>query len=310
MARGEDGKFYVFCTGRGVEVLSSADRKLWKREKPVFESGPEWAEQLVDGFHGHIWAPDISYHNGLWYLYYSCSTFGKNGSAIGLAVNKTLDPTSPDFKWEDRGLVITSKRHVDCWNAIDPNLVFDQQGKPYLVFGSFWDGIQLIELADDLQTPITQPRTIARRVNHVFTIEEVDDPDSFQIEGDLSVEAGENAIEAPFIIYRDGYYYLFAGQDYCCRGRNSNYRTVYGRSTSIEGPYVDKDGVRMDEGGGTLLYGPSEEHYGIGHSAVYEIDGNWEYICHVYGKDLKGRATIFQARLHFDKDGWIVTDNK
>ncbi len=306
MARGEDGKYYLFCTGKGISVMSSTDMKEWTKEQPVFPSEPKWAKKLIKGFKKYIWAPDITFHNGLWYLYYSCSTGGKNGSAIGLAVNKTLDPTSPDFKWEDRGLVIASRRHVDCWNAIDPNLAFDQEGKPYLVFGSFWDGIQLIELAADLQTPITEPRTIARRRNHHYTIEEVDDPETFDIEGNRTNEAGDNAIEAPFIIYHDSYYYLFVSHDYCCHGRNSNYRTVYGRSTSIEGPYIDRDGVRMDEGGGTLLYGPCDEYAGIGHNAAYNIDGQWLFISHAYDRSLNGCPVLFTRKMSFTDDGWIV----
>ncbi|MCD8304560.1 MAG: family 43 glycosylhydrolase [Prevotellaceae bacterium] len=309
MARGEDGKYYVFCTGMGVQVLSSPDLKEWSREPSVFTQAPEWAEQMIRGYRGHTWAPDISRHDGLWYLYYSCSTFGKNESAIGLAVNKTLDPTADDYGWQDRGLVIASRRHKDCWNAIDPNLALDEEGQPYLVFGSFWDGIQLVRLSqEDLQTPLTEPRTIARRWNHAYTIEEVDNPQNFEIEGEDTIEAADNAIEAPFIIHRGEYYYLFVSQDYCCRGRRSTYRTVYGRSESIEGPYLDKEGTRMDEGGGTLLYGPDEQYYGIGHSAAYELDGQWLFLCHAYDKDTNGKAVLFLRTLSFDPQGWIVTE--
>ncbi len=309
MAQGEDGRYYVFCTGFGVQVLSSPDLVEWQRENSVFEQPPQWAERMVRGYRGHTWAPDVSFHNGMWYLYYSCSTFGKNESAIGLAVNKTLDPTSPDFGWEDKGLVIASRRHGDCWNAIDPNLALDQEGNPYLVFGSFWDGIQMVRLdPTDLQTPITVPQTVARRWNHVYTLEEIDNPDRFEIEGNDTIEAADNAVEAPFIIYREGYYYLFVSQDYCCRGRRSTYRTVYGRSESIEGPYVDKEGTKMEEGGGTLLYGPDDQYYGIGHSAAYEIDGKWLFICHAYDKDANGKAILFQRPLDFDQEGWIVAN--
>ncbi len=306
MAIGEDGRQYLFSTGMGVQVLSSTDGQEWKREKSVLDGAPEWATQLVPGYRGHTWAPDIKRVGDMWYLYYSCSTFGKNQSAIGLAVNKTLDPSSPDFGWTDRGLVIKSERHRDCWNAIDPNLVITPEGKPYLTFGSFWDGIQLVELGEDLQTVVSpQPKTIARRHNHVYTIEEIDQPHLFEVEGTDTVEAADNAVEAPFIIQRDGWYYLFVSQDYCCRGQRSTYRVVYGRSRSVEGPYLDREGRPMTEGGGTLLYGPDETNYGIGHSAAYEIDGQWVFICHAYGKELNGRATLFRSTLHFDAEGWI-----
>ena len=106
MAKGEDGRYYIFATGMHVGVMSSADMNEWRFEPSALPETPKWAMDTVPGYRGHTWAPDISYHNGLWHLYYSCSTFGKNGSAIGLAVNKTLDPKSPDFKWVDKGMVI------------------------------------------------------------------------------------------------------------------------------------------------------------------------------------------------------------
>ena len=93
----QDSMYYIFCTGRGISVWSSTNMKEWKREKPVFDTLP-WAVQAVKGFTNHIWAPDISFYNGLYYLYYSVSAFGKNTSCIGVATNKTLHLSSPDFK--------------------------------------------------------------------------------------------------------------------------------------------------------------------------------------------------------------------
>ena len=84
----QNNTYYVFCTGFGITVLSSTDMKSWKTEKPVFAKGPQWAVDSIHGFKGHIWAPDISKHNGEYYLYYSVSAFGKNTSCIGLTTNK------------------------------------------------------------------------------------------------------------------------------------------------------------------------------------------------------------------------------
>ena len=334
MARGEDGRYYVFSTGMGVGVMSSADMKVWKREEPVFrvafqprepqENGeqqrrrgfaidwekstlPRWGTDSIHGYRGHTWAPDISRHNGLWYLYYSCSTFGKNSSAIGLATNKTLDPSSPDFQWQDRGAVIISHKHQDNWNAIDPNLILDKKGNPYLTFGSFWDGIQLVRLSrEDFKTPIGKQTTISRRIGRKLTLAELDKVENFTIEGNDTIEAGDNAVEAPFIIRRGNYYYLFVSFDYCCRGERSTYKTVYGRSKKICGPYLDKAGQRMDKGGGTILYGPDSQFFGIGHCSAYEFDGQWYFLSHAYDKNANGTAKIFIRPIHFDADGWIT----
>ena len=129
--------YYLFCTGMGISVFSSTDLQHWKPEKAVFDLPPSWAVQAVPGFKGHIWAPDISFHNGLYYLYYSVSAFGKNTSCIGVATNKTLDPQDKDFHWTDRGKVIESVPGRDLWNAIDPNLTVDDEQNPWLAFGIF-----------------------------------------------------------------------------------------------------------------------------------------------------------------------------
>ena len=96
-----DGTWYMFSTSFGIDILSSQDLKTWNHAGRVFEQAPQWAVETVPGYHGHTWAPDILYHDGMYYLYYSCSSFGKNTSAIGVATNRTLNPLSPDYKWED-----------------------------------------------------------------------------------------------------------------------------------------------------------------------------------------------------------------
>ena len=305
MACGEDGRYYIFATGGGVTVMSSADLNPWQQEKPVFDAPLAWAKDTVPGYMGN-WAPDISRHGDTWYLYYSCSTFGKNGSAIGLATNKTLDPNSPLFKWEDQGPVIVSHRGVDNWNAIDPNLIVTPKGVPYLVYGSFWDGIQLIRLDKDFKTPLTQPVTVARRLDHRVSLAEIPVTNE---EGHGQIEAGENAIEAPFIIRHGKYYYLFVSFDYCCRGANSTYKVVYGRSKNVEGPYLDREGNDMRFGGGTLLVGPTDRYYGRGHNSAYDLgDKGWRFICHAYDSQFGARSKLFIRNMSFDKKGWIVLE--
>lgn len=192
----QDSTYYIFCTGFGITVYSSKDMANWRREKPVFDKAPEWAVKAVPGYRGHTWAPDISRHNGMYYLYYSVSAFGKNTSCIGVATNKTLDPSSKDFKWVDHGKLIQSVPGRDLWNAIDPNLTVDEQGAAWLVFGSFWHGIKLARLNADLVS-LADPEewyTVASRSRNPVL------PDSV---------AGDAAIEGPFIFYHEGYYYLF-----------------------------------------------------------------------------------------------------
>src|SRR5687767_14461551 len=146
----QNDKYYLFCTGAGISVFSSKDMKNWRREKQVFAQTPEWVVKAIPRFRGNsMWAPDISHHEGKYYLYYSVSAFGKNTSCIGVATNVTLDPRDPRFKWEDHGKVIQSMPGVTHWNAIDPNVITGEDGTPYLSFGSFWGGLKLAKLAPD-----------------------------------------------------------------------------------------------------------------------------------------------------------------
>ncbi|HEX8350451.1 MAG TPA: arabinan endo-1,5-alpha-L-arabinosidase [Hymenobacter sp.] len=287
----QNGTYYMFCTGPGVAVWSSKDMKSWKREKPIFDAAPAWAVQAVPSFKNHIWAPDISFHDGVYSLFYSVSAFGKNTSCIGLVTNKTLDPTSPDFKWVDHGKVIQSVPGRDMWNAIDPNLIRDQAGKPWLSFGSFWDGIKLVQLRPDLSAPVEPQhwRTIASR------------PRDPKLTDSLP---GDGAIEGPFIFKKGGFYYLFVSFDYCCRGPQSTYKIMVGRSKDVMGPYLDKAGVSLEQGGGTPVLAGDKSWYGLGHNSVYTFDNTDYLVFHAYDASDKGRAKLRVEKLGWDTQGW------
>ncbi|MBC9795664.1 arabinan endo-1,5-alpha-L-arabinosidase [Sinomicrobium weinanense] len=290
----EGDRYYLFCTGMGVSVFSSPDLKTWKKEKPVFQTAPSWSEEVVPGFKNHIWAPDISFYNGRYYLYYSVSAFAKNTSAIGVATNVTLSPGDKDYKWTDHGIVVQSVPNRDLWNAIDPNLVFDDAGAPWLTFGSFWGGMKLVRLSDDLLS-VARPEewyTIAKRERHSFTED---------------TQPGDAAIEAPFIFKKDDWYYLFVSFDFCCRGEDSTYKVMAGRSENISGPYTDKAGKPMTEGGGTPVITGNARWAGAGHNSIYTFDGKDYLIFHAYDNSDEGKPKLKIMEVSW-KDGWPEVD--
>lgn len=294
----QGNKYYLFCTGNGISVFSSTDRKSWRKEAPVFSAVPDWVSKALPNFRGnHIWAPDISFHKGKYYLYYSVSAFGKNTSCIGVAVNKTLDSSAVDFKWEDKGLVVQSIPGRDLWNAIDPNLVIDENNVPWLVFGSFWEGMKMVRLNEDL-TGIAQPQqwfTVAKRPRSFGT------PDS---------SAGDAAIEGPFVMKKDNYYYLFVSWDYCCRAEKSNYKVVVGRSEKATGPYLDRNGVDLAMNGGTtLVEGDAKEWFGAGHNSAYSFGGKDYIIYHGYDAKDRGRSKLIIDELNWE-NGWPIVLKK
>jgi arabinan endo-1,5-alpha-L-arabinosidase len=291
----QDSTYYLFCTGMGISCYSSTDMNHWTKEAPVFKEPPAWAVKAVPGYKGHTWAPDISYHNGKYWLLYSVSAFGKNTSCIGLAENVTLDPDSKDFKWVDHGKLIQSVPGRDDWNAIDPNMIYDQDNHPWVCFGSFWDGIKMVQLKDDLSA-LKEPEawfSLAKR-QRAFNGQDT--------------AAGDGAIEGPFIFKKENCYYLFVSFDYCCRGLNSNYKVMVGRSRELKGPYLDKNGVPMTEGGGSVVVSGNRRYPGVGHCGVYDFNGQDYIIFHGYDRVKGGMPRLLIEKLKWDANGWPYID--
>ena len=289
--------WYVFATGKAPDggqlaVRCSQDLVNWKLCGHVFAAIPDWIRQRSPGTKD-LWAPDISYVNHQYRLYYAYSLFGKNTSGIALATNNTLDPASPDFQWIDRGLVLESKAG-DNYNAIDPNFVVDQKGGAWLVFGSFWDGIKMRRLdnAGMLSKNDTTLYSLARRVK----------PDNAE-PAPPNLPANWEAIEAPFLVHHGQYFYLFSSWDLCCRGLKSSYKTMVGRSKSITGPYVDKDGKLLTAGGGTPLLIGNSRWLGPGGESILRDPKHQDLIVfHAY--DAKSGRPSMQLSTIDWSDGW------
>src|SRR5271170_6898815 len=275
----KEGKtWYVFATGKAPDggqfaVRCSEDLEYWKLCGHVFDAVPDWIHQRSPGTRD-LWAPDISYVNHEYRLYYAYSLFGKNTSGIALAVNKTLDFKSPDFKWIDKGLVLESTNE-DNFNAIDPNLALDEKGHAWLAFGSSWDGIKMCRLDDASGMLSTSDRMLYSLARRARPINAAPAP--------AGLPPDWQAIEAPFIVRHGGYFYLFTSWDLCCRGLKSTYKTMVGRSKAITGPYVDADGKPLLEGGGTLLLDKNSRWLGPGgESLLMHQQGGDLIVFHAY----------------------------
>jgi len=281
----EADTYYVFSTRAGIAIRCSKDLIHWRLCGDVFAHLPEWAVKDVPGLRG-LWAPDVSYFSGKFHLYYSVSTFGSNRSSIGLATNQTLDPGSENYRWVDQGKIMGSNP-MDDWNAIDPNVAFDEKDQPWLAFGSFWGGIKLRRL--DLATGKLSSQ----------------DPSLYS----LARRPSPGAIEAPFIIRRNGYYYLFVSFDLCCRGKDSTYNIRVGRARRIAGPYIDRSGKLMMDGGGTLVLSGAGRWAGPGHCAVLHEKDNDRLLYHAYDTEWRGVPTLRIATLQWDSEGWPTVSN-
>jgi arabinan endo-1,5-alpha-L-arabinosidase len=283
----ENGKYFIYHTGSRIPFLCSPDMKTWEFCGRVFEKNPVWSsdinKDLVD-----IWAPDISFFNKQWHLYYAVSAFGSQNSAIGLATNTTLDPKSPGYAWVDHGIVLRSQPG-DKWNAIDPNLVLDEKNEPWLVWGSFWQGLWM------------------RKVDTTTGMFDAKDTQFHHLADRSAGPDKTTAIEAPFIVRHDGMYYLFASFDQCCKGVESTYNVRVGRSEKVTGPYVDQANVPMTQGGGTLILKEYGQWKGPGHNGILvEDDGTYWMVYHAYDANQIGVPKLRIESIQWDAGGWPV----
>lgn len=279
--------YYVFSTGdeRGlnhgtIQIRKSTDLATWKLVGTVFADIPAWIGTALGSTPPNLWAPDISYFNNSYHLYYAGSRFGSNKSVIGLATTTTLDPNDPAYGWKDEGQVIQSIQ-MDRWNAIDPNISFDTNNTPWLAFGSFWDGIKM------------------RRIDPATGKLDANDPKLYDL-----ASRGGGPIEAPAIVYRDGWYYLFTSFDACCRGTKSTYRIIVGRSQQITGPYVDRANKALLTGGGSEVLTTQGRIIGPGGQSILLDTGTYRLVHHYYDGTDKGVPKLQINDLSWTSDGW------
>lgn len=273
----EGNKYYVFATGFApgggqFAIRCSSNLTDWKRCGSVFKQIPSWIQQKSPKTK-ELWAPDISFFNGKYHLYYAYSVFGLNTSGIAMVSNDTLDPSSPAYHWTDEGVILESKL-TDNFNAIDPNIVLDGKGQPWLSFGSFWSGIKMRRI-----DPATGK--LAATDTHLYPLAARTEPRD-AVPAKPGLPPDWEAIEAPFIVRHGDYYYLFVSIDLCCRGIHSTYRTMVGRSRHVTGPYVDVDGKPMLQGGGTPLLVANSRWFGPGGESVLQRPEGDLIVFHAY----------------------------
>jgi arabinan endo-1,5-alpha-L-arabinosidase len=255
-----DGAYYTFVTGGGG--LISNDGWTWSRG----------ASRPGGGV-----APDVIHIGDRYYLYYATSTRQPKAD-VHMIWNKTLDPNSPGFKWEEGGIVASSDGVEDC-NAIDPAVFLDPaSGKMWLTYGSYFGYIRLVQL---------NPKTGKR-------VEPVDKP------VDIAINC-----EASAMICHDGWYYLLATHGSCCRRTDSGYNIRMGRSRKVTGPFLDNMGIDMIKGGGKLFVGSGGRMIGPGHFGLLDLgNGIEKFSCH-YEADLdQGGASVLEIRPLLWRDGW------
>ena len=277
----ENGKFYAYGTGAGLPISVSDDGWTWRRAGTLMQAVPggrPGPDVLARGGN-NTWAPDVIRSGDKYFLYYSAPGTQPK-SAIGLLVGKTLDPSSPDYKWEDGGPIVWSDGVEDS-NAIDPGVFRDpMNGSLWLTYGSYFGYIRLVELDPKTGTRLHPER---KAVN-------------IAING-----------EASTMMFRDGWYYLLLTHGSCCAGANSSYNIRMGRSRTVAGPFLDNIGIDMLQGGGKLFLGSAGRYIGPGHFGLLDLGGGVQKFSLHYEADLdRGGISVLDIRPLLWRDGWPV----
>jgi beta-xylosidase len=294
----KDGtNYYIFRTSPGIMGKRSGDLRNWAYTGRVFPGNPpDWVTNAVSGFdpNNWAWAPDIAYFNGRYNLYYAVSSWGTIDSVIGLVTSPSLN--SP--VWTDQGKVVqsdavwqaTTNTDFTSINCIDPSILVDTNGTIWMSFGSYSDGIMVIQLNPATGKPLGSAATAVKIAGNGATF-------------------FSNTTEGSCISQRGGYYYLFLNFGGCCSGVDSTYNIRVGRSLAVTGPYLDESGNSMLNGGGTVLLESTGRFIGPGHAAIMNDNGtNW-FTYHYYDGNNGGTPTLGLARLNWSADGWPVLTN-
>ena len=258
-----DGRYYTF--GTGGTALVSDDGWTWRAGTRAPRAGM---------------APDLIHIGGRYYQYISRNVGAQPKAEINMIWTRSLDPDSPDYKWVEGGVVVSTNGIEDC-NGIDPGAFLDPTtGRLWLTYGSYFGYIRLVEL---------DPKTGMRRYPNLRPF-------------DIAINC-----EASTMIHHDGWYYLLATHGSCCRGADSGYNIRVGRGRKPTGPFLDDNGIDMIQGGGKLFIGSGGRFVGPGHFGLLDLgDRVQKFSMHWEADFDRGGASVIDIRPLLWKDGWPI----
>jgi arabinan endo-1,5-alpha-L-arabinosidase len=268
-------RYWVVSTGEGMPVRVSSDLEEFERLGDAVEGLPAWAAEHVPKA-GHFWSPDVAYFGGRYHLYYALAGGDGHRACIGHASSAKLGTVGT---WTDDGAPLICTEADSEWFAIDPSVLVDDDGKSWLLLGSSGTGLKLLELDAAGAPTEAPPVSVAAR------------PDG-------------GVLQASAITRRGDYYYVFGSFDSCCRGADSDRSIRFGRSSELLGPYVDRDGVPLLEGGGSVLLESAARWRGPGSNDVLHQGERSYSFYFAYDADNGGRTSLRLSTLTWDEEGW------
>lgn len=281
--RAKNGWFYAYATqtpGKNIQAAKSKDMIHWEMLEDAMPQKPKWASDTQN-----FWAPHVLEDNGKFYMYYSGEVKGL-GLAIGVAV-----ANSPEGPFIDAGEpIIKGESFVN----IDP-MPFDdpKTKKKYLYWGSGFQPIKVQEL-DITRLHFAKGSKAINVVN----------PQNIPF---------EHLVEGAWVVYRNGYYYMFYSGDNCCE-KEPLYAVMAARSKSATGPFEKLAEVRKTQN--SVILDQNDLWTGVGHNSIITDSKGQDWIVY-HGIDRKNmyipgtksvRRPMLIDKVNY-KDGWPVINN-
>jgi arabinan endo-1,5-alpha-L-arabinosidase len=249
---------------RRLPTFHSDDLVHWHYQGEALDAPPPQAVPDAGA-----WAPELAYADGHYLLYYAITDVAdayspepgcRSDSAIGVAL-----ADSPSGPWRVQPDLVVPPRRAGAGCAfhwtIDPDLVVTPEGRKWLFYGSYGGGI------------VAQPLDAA----------------GLHAQGRPVQIAPSDRYEGAEVVFRDGWYYLFASTANCCNGALTGYALFVGRSREVTGPYVDDQGqplLAARSGGTPVIVQNGNRWVGPGHNSVFRTDdGRWWTVYHAVDRD-------------------------
>lgn len=271
-------RYWIISTGAGMPVRVSTDLREFERLGDAALGLPVWAAEAVPAA-THYWSPDVAQFGGRYHLYYALASTDPRQACIGHATASELGTSGA---WTDDGSPLVCTQQDSDWFAIDPSVLVDDDQSAWLLTGSSGTGLKLWELDSSGKLADAQATIVAAR------------------------PAG-GTIQASAIARKADFYYVFSSFDFCCRGADSTRSIRVGRSRSRLGPYVDREGVALLDGGGTVLVEGGERWRGPGSNDVLIRAAESYSFYFAYDADDDGHTSLRLSTLTWDEDGWPLS---
>ncbi|MCM1121270.1 MAG: glycoside hydrolase family 43 protein [Eubacterium sp.] len=317
--------------GDGYKVKDQIYYELMANKDAFAYAGSKNSVIPTDDRGWHVWAPDVIYNeeDGLYYLYF-CTTSTWNASNLCYATSESIEGP---YEWKgaliysgftaetlgdtdvteyvdeeeakDKYIKKSNEYNFNKYpNAIDPTVLYDEDGRLWMVYGSWSGGMYLLELDKQTGEVIHPEADEENRVDAYF--------------GKRLLGGNHSSIEGPYILYdeQSGYYYLFVS--YGGLAREGGYQIRVFRSETIDGEYVDMNGeypldttnpehypYGLKLSGNYFLPSLEMAYMATGHNSAFVDDDGKKYI--VNHTRFDNKTEEHEPRVHqfiVNEEGW------